>query len=144
MLKEEFLELLIHNWDNLEQAQGYPTEYAYCHYDWSIEDGVLKSKQWYDHNMQVYRERTHGIEEHLHNIILHIDGQNARIIFAKQLDYWIGESEKDAMTKSGVKIESRITLSSTEFTSMDRGVDSNGKIVWGKQKGAFIFKHTNK
>ena len=143
-MKEEFLELLIHNWDNLEQAQGYPTEYAYCHYDWSIEDGVLKSKQWYDHNMQVYRERTHAVEECLHNVILHIDGQNARIIFAKQLDYWVGESEKDARTLSGVKIESRITLSSTEFTSMDRGVDSNGNIVWGKQKGAFIFKHTNK
>ena len=143
-MKESFLKLLLHNWSNVEQAQGYPTEYAYCHYDWSMEDDVLTSKQWYDHNCEVYRERTHDIQEHLHNIILHIHGQDARIIFAVHNGEWFGESEKDAKTKSGIKIESKITLSNTKFTSLDRGIDDKGNIVWGKPNGAFIFKHTNK
>ncbi len=134
--------MLIRKWDNLEQAQGYPTEYAYCHYDWDMVGDIITSRQWYDHNNEVYREREHDLEETNHNLILHIHYQNAKIIFAKRFGEFVGESEFNAVNKKGVKIESKITLSEDLFTTYDRGIDNNNNIVWGKPSGAFIFKHT--
>ena len=43
MNKNDFLDCLIHKWDNLEQAQRDPNKYTYCHYDWTIEGDILKS-----------------------------------------------------------------------------------------------------
>ena len=62
---EKFLEHLVHHWHNLRQVQLNPTSFAYVHYHWYWEDGVLKTKQWYDWNNEVYRERDHKVTDDL-------------------------------------------------------------------------------
>ena len=141
-MKKIFLDMLIRRWDNLEQAQGYPTEYAYCHYDWDQVGDIITSRQWYDHNNEVYRERDHDLEETDHNLILHIHYQNAKIIFAKRFGGFYGESEFNATNNNGIRIESKITLEEDKFTTFDRGIAQDESIVWGKPNGAFIFKPT--
>ena len=48
-----FLEYLCHKWDNLQQAQQWPNQFAHVHYDWWVEGAHLHSRQWYDWNGHV-------------------------------------------------------------------------------------------
>ena len=145
MNKNDFLDCLIHKWDNLEQAQRDPNKYTYCHYDWTIEGDILKSKQWYNWNEEVYRERTNKISIRDDKIVLTILESGLDVIFKK--DYYntggyIGGVPEGTYNNSGIKVESRITLDQRTYTSFDQGIDSNGKIVWGDVEGPFIFHHT--
>ena len=72
MNQNDFLDCLIHNWDNRSQAQSHPNLYTYCHYDWCVEDGILKSKQWYHWHGEVYRERRNRLTAKDDRIILTI------------------------------------------------------------------------
>ena len=68
---DEFLEVLVRHWHNIKQAQSSPTSFAYVHYLWYYDDGVLKTKQWYDYNpKEPYRERTHKVYEGKDNTII--------------------------------------------------------------------------
>ena len=71
MNKQYFLDCLVQKWDNLHQAQAHPTNYTHVHYDWDYEDDILKSKQWYHYNGEVYRERTHSLEVEDDNCLLY-------------------------------------------------------------------------
>ena len=62
MQTDEFLDVLVRHWHNLRQAQSSPTSFAYVHYEWYYDDGVLKTKQWYDYNPhEAYRARDHKV-----------------------------------------------------------------------------------
>ena len=84
--KEHFLKCLIHRWDNIKQAQRNPNEYTHCHYDWCVEGNILKSKQWYHWNEEVYRERTNKISVEDDKIILTILESGLDVIF--ELDHY--------------------------------------------------------
>ena len=145
MNKDDFLECLIHNWDNITQAQSYPNSYTHCHYDWSIDGDILKSKQWYHWNNEVYRERKNKLTVEEDKIILTILDNNIDVIFTKDehnSSGYIGSVKENTYTNNGIKVCSLITLDKRTYTSFDQGIDSNGKIVWGDVEGPFIFHHT--
>jgi|ETN01SMinimDraft_1059929.scaffolds.fasta_scaffold103451_2 hypothetical protein len=143
--KEHFLKCLIHRWDNIKQAQRNPNEYTHCHYDWCVEGNILKSKQWYHWNEEVYRERTNKISVEDDKIILTILESGLDVIF--ELDHYnnggyIGGVSEGTYNDKGIKVESRITLDQRTYTSFDQGIDKDGNIIWGDVSGPFIFQHT--
>ena len=143
--KDHFIECLVHRWDNIEQAQRDPIKYTHCHYDWSVDGDTLKSKQWYNWNEEVYRERTNKISIKDDKIILTILDNGLDVIF-KQDRYntggYIGGVPKGTYNNKGIKVESRITLDQRTYTSFDQGKDEDGNIIWGDVEGPFIFKHS--
>ena len=143
--KDHFIECLVHRWDNIEQAQRDPIKYTHCHYDWSVDVDTLKSKQWYNWNEEVYRERTNKISIKDDKIILTILDNGLDVIF-KQDRYntggYIGGVPKGTYNNKGIKVESRITLDQRTYTSFDQGKDEDGNIIWGDVEGPFIFKHS--
>ena len=143
--KDNFIECLVHRWDNIEQAQRDPIKYTHCHYDWSVDGDTLKSKQWYNWNEEVYRERTNKISIKDDKIILTILDNGLDVIF-KQDRYntggYIGGVPKGTYNNKGIKVESRITLDQRTYTSFDQGKDEDCNIIWGDVEGPFIFKHS--
>ena len=143
--KDHFIECLVHRWDNIEQAQRDPIKYTHCHYDWSVDGDTLKSKQWYNWNEEVYRERTNKISIKDDKIILTILDNGLDVIFKKDrynTGGYIGGVPEGTYNNKGIKVESRITLDQRTYTSFDQGKDENGNIIWGDVEGPFIFKHS--
>ena len=95
---EKFLDHLVHHWHNIKQCQLNPTSFAYVHYEWYYEDDVLKTKQWYDWNGDVYRQRDHKVVIDNDQIILQTfkDGINVSdMTFTEVKDcVWVGKSER--------------------------------------------------
>tara|TARA_B100000214_G_scaffold368836_1_gene340978 strand:- start:3518 stop:3958 length:441 start_codon:yes stop_codon:yes gene_type:complete len=139
-----FLEYLCHKWDNLQQAQQWPNQFAHVHYDWWVEGAHLHSRQWYDWNGHVYRERTHRLDIQDDHIKLNINESGLHLIF--KLDEtghgFIGKVPPNTYNENGILIETTITLDSATYTSFDKGTDKDGNILWGKIPGPFVFKHT--
>ena len=144
MNKQYFLDCLVQKWDNLHQAQAHPTNYTHVHYDWDYEDDILKSKQWYHYNGEVYRERTHSLEVEDDKILLNIDQSGVVVEFVPAQHHigYIGKTPDDTVTKKGVKVETTITLDPYTFTSADQGICPEGEVVWGNTPGPFVFKPT--
>tara|TARA_R100000700_G_C3153375_1_gene131370 strand:+ start:204 stop:626 length:423 start_codon:yes stop_codon:yes gene_type:complete len=140
MNQNDFLDCLIHNWDNRSQAQSQPSLYTYCHYDWCVEGDILKSKQWYHWDGEVYRERSNKLTVNDDKIILTILDNGIDVIFRKDEYGYIGKVDTYS---NGIKVLSSITLNEETYTSFDQGIDSHGKIVWGDVEGPFIFHHTS-
>jgi hypothetical protein len=143
-MKDYFLHCLINKWDNKAQAKTNPTEYSHVHYDWDIEDDVIKSRQWYDYNGEVYRERTHSIDVTKDSILLNIDQSGIVVEFKPAQHHigYIGKTPEDTFTKDGVKVHTTITLDPYTFTSADQGICPEGEVVWGDTPGPFVFKPT--
>ena len=115
------------------------------HYDWFLNhDGVLSSKQWYHWNGETYRERTHWLSQYPgeNKLQLLIVESNITIEFTEsEAGVYVGKTDGQ-VDHNGIKVESRISLDSETFTSLDKGVDANGKVKWGVVPSPFIFKHT--
>ena len=141
LIQKDFIDCLVHKWDNIDQAQSNPNEYSHVHYDWFIEDDQLKSKQWYHWNNEVYRERTNELSLDEDKIILSILETGIDVVFTQDSDGYIGRVL--GKIYKGVKVESYITLNEHTYTSFDQGIDSNGKVIWGDIAGPFIFHHTS-
>ena len=137
-----FLEYLCHKWDNLQQAQQWPNQFAHVHYDWWVEGAHLHSKQWYDWSGEVYRQRTHHLDIQEDPIKLNINESGLHLIFKEDVTGFIGMTPPDTYNEKGIKIETTITLDPVTYTSFDKGTDKDGNILWGKIPGPFIFKHT--
>ena len=142
--KDYFLDCLIHKWDNIQQAQINPSTFAHVHYDWSMDGDILHSKQWYDWNGRVYRERSHCLEICDGSIVLNINESGLYLIFTvdETGHGFIGKTPENCYNSDGIKIETVITLDVQTYTSYDRGIDKDGNLLWGKIPGPFVFKHT--
>ena len=119
MCEIRFLEYLIHKWDNIQQAQMNPSTFAHVHYDWSIHDKTLYSKQWYDWNGKVYRERSHILETHETYIKMNICENGLYLIFTEDEtgNGYIGKTPENCYNNDGIKIETVITLDCKTYTS---------------------------
>ncbi len=139
-----FLKYLCHKWDNLQQAQCWPNQFAHVHYDWWVEGAFLHSKQWYDWSGEVYRERTHQLDIFDNHIKLNINESGLHLIFTEDETGhgFIGKTPENSYNEKGIKIETVVTLDAVTYTSFDKGTDKDGNILWGKIPGPFIFKHT--
>lgn len=143
MLSKKFLELICHKWDNLHQAQCWPNEFAHVHYDWWMDNGVLHSKQWYDWNGEVYRYRTHTLEDRKDEMILHIKETKLHLSFKwGEGGILVGTTPPNCYNASGIKIDTSISLDAQTYTSFDKGTTEKGEVLWGKIPSPFIFKHT--
>ena len=142
MDQQPFLDLLVHHWHNLRQAQMWPSSFAYIHYLWYFNDeGRLASKQWYDWNGEVNRERTHNVVSKKDHILLetfNADKKMPSLIFTESERGWIGKNEPNAHNGRGVVV-STITLTKDSFESDDKGYDEEGELLWGSKKGPFLF-----
>ena len=111
-----------------------------------MDNGILHSKQWYDWNGEVYRQRTHSLEDvNEHEMILHIRESKMHLVFKiddEGSPGLIGLTPLNSYNANGIKIETTITLDSETYTSFDKGTTPEGEVLWGKIPSAFIFKHT--
>ena len=140
---DQFSNMLVHHWHNLKQAQLAPASFAYVHYLWYWEDGVLHTKQWYDYQgqSQPYRARTHKLIETETSIILETyngDEKSADTIWTQTPDGWVGQTEKGWISKEGVEIDTQAKLTKDEFITSDKG-RKDGQLLWGSEKGPFRF-----
>ena len=145
MNQDHFLSFLVHHWHNLKQAQMYPSAFAYTHYWWYMEDGQLYSKQWYDWNGELYRGRKHNLRIEPSQIVIETYDKFLRVpdlVFTESETYpgYFGRTRGDAERHDGAKVQAKITLTASEFTTHDKGWDENGKLVWGAEKGPFEFE----
>ena len=142
MDQERFLNLLVHHWHNLKQAQMYPSSFAYVHYHWYWEDGILKSRQWYDWNNEVYRHRQDKVRSESDKIILETYDGETRMgdsIFTESEFGFTGETEKGWIDHKGRRVEGTFKLIDELFETSDKGWDEDGNLLWGSKKGPFSF-----
>ena len=126
---DEFLEVLVRHWHNIKQAQSSPTSFAYVHYLWYYDDGVLKTKQWYDYNpKEPYRERTHKVYEGKDNTIILETNDAADTTWTATPHGWTAVSDPNWKHPKGYTVRTKATLDrSGVFATDDRGWDWNGK-----------------
>ena len=138
---KKFLDHLVHHWHNIKQCQLNPTSFAYVHYEWYYEDDVLKTKQWYDWNGDVYRQREHKIVVDNDQIMLQTfkDGINVSdMTFTEVQDcVWVGKSER--IDEQGRRVETKARLTKDSWETSDKGWDKSGTLLWGSEKGPFEF-----
>ena len=139
---DEFLATLVHHWHNLRQAQSSPTSFAYVHYLWYYDEGVLKTKQWYDYNPnEPYRERTHKVYEGKDNTIVLETNDAADTIWTTKANGWVGVADPNWKHPKGYTVKTKATLDkSGVFATDDRGWDVQGNSLWGSDKGPFVFE----
>lgn len=139
-----FIDLVVHHWHNLYQAQCNPSHFAYVHYKWYYEDGILKTKQWYDFEGEAtpYRQRQHIVEESGSNVLLRtFDGdiELATTTFVPTENGFVGRTEPGYVDPKGRKVETIVTVTEDSFETSDKGWDENGKLLWGSNRGPFKF-----
>ena len=150
MDQDAFLDLLLGHWHNLKQAQMYPSSYAYIHYWWYVdEEGTLRSKQWYDYNGEIYRQRRHEVIDNqgVSTVTLKTwdnDEPMPDIIFTEAEFGYHGSTVPGAVNGKGYKVESKIVLTKESFETDDKGWNDQGKMVWGTHKGPFLFERCTK
>ena len=143
MDQEHFLNLLVHHWHNLKQAQMWPSSFAYVHYQWYYdEDGSLRSRQWYDWNSEVYRTRRHVIVPKRDHFILETyngDLKSPDTIITQAERGYLGHTYPGAINAKGYRVETKFTLTEDSFETDDKGWNEKGELVWGSKKGPFSF-----
>ena len=138
-MMDEFLDTLVHHWHNIKQAQSNPQNFAYVHFLWYYDDGVLKTKQWYDYNPnEPYRERTHRVYERDNLVILETD-KAADCVWSRTPKGWVGKSDPNWEHPNKVKVLTKARLEKNLFAIDDKGWDQRGNLIWGTEKGPFVF-----
>lgn len=144
---ERFIDLVVHHWHNLHQAQCYPSHFAYVHYLWYYEpsDGSLRTKQWYDYEGRdkPYRQRSHSISDMDDGTILlktYDQGlELANTLFFPTAEGYVGKTEPNYIDPKGRKVETTVTVTKDSFETSDKGWDENGNLLWGSERGPFKF-----
>jgi|TARA_R100000030_G_scaffold17286_2_gene11758 hypothetical protein len=148
MDQDAFLDLLLGHWHNLKQAQMYPSSFAYIHYWWYVdEDDTLRSKQWYDWNGEIYRQRRHSLISNPNNITLKTwidDEEMPDLVFTESEHGYQGSTLPGAVNGKGNKVESKILLTKETFDTDDKGWNDQGKMIWGTNRGPFQFIRCSK
>ena len=143
MQTDDFLQVLVKHWHNLKQAQSSPTSFAYVHYEWYYDDGVLKNKQWYDYNPhEPYRQREHKVYVNRWNDAIILETNDAAdTIWTASNNGWVGKTDPDWKHPKGYTVKTKATLDkSGVFATDDRGWDKDGNLLWGSNKGPFVFE----
>jgi|TARA_B100000035_G_scaffold313497_1_gene327322 hypothetical protein len=147
---EKFLDLFVHHWHNLRQAQHSPASFAYVHYEVTWDGEQLKTKQWYDYEGpdKPYRERQHNVSDMEDGKVLLETFNNfvklADTIFVPTPEGFRGQTEDGYFDPQGRRVETKVTLTNTEFATSDKGWDRNGNLLWGSEKGPFVFNRCTK
>ena len=148
MYTDEFLEMLVGHWHNLQQAQSSPASFAYVHYLWYWDGQILKTKQWYDYNPdEPYRERNHFVWLRQHDLSLILETYNpqkggekaADTVWTKTPRGWTGKTDPNCKHPDGIKVKTAAILEDNKFHTDDRGWDKGGNLLWGSNKGPFEF-----
>ena len=130
-------------WTNKQQAQADPTGYVWSWIQWDLlGDSRLKSKQWYQNDGKVYRERCFtAYENDKGHVVLDIHKLDWTPI-NHSLEWrpitkgeWLLSGEY-VYEGTDVFYEGRLTKNN--YYSWDRGF-KNGKLTYGSTKGAFKF-----
>lgn len=136
-MKREFSDMICHHWHNLAQAQHSPTSFAHIHMEWWICGDEICSKQWYDHDGRVYRQRKHKVEDRGDVLILSTEDQPKVCIYPTNYGFH-GKTPENSINSKGIEIHSEIFISKDKVEVIDIG-RLNGKLLWGDVPGPFIF-----
>jgi hypothetical protein len=148
-MKTNFEDYLLGLYDNIQQAQSYPTEFAQVYILWEKIDDGYHSKQWYrrDGASKPYRERNYKITE-ISDIEVILENYNldwtrcetCDMIFKYDGQTWHGKLlGNDCIVRENVRVVSEVRLTQTGLESRDQGYDPDGKMVFGSL-GIYNFK----
>jgi hypothetical protein len=146
-MMSNFETYLLGLYNNKRQAQSYPTEYSQVFILWEKIDGGYHSKQWYrrDGHEKPYREKYHKLVEVSETEVImqnyHLDWtrhEDCDMIFTYDGKRWHGKLIGDNCTAKGYKVVAEIHLTGPGLESRDKGLDENGKLMWGSL-GLFKF-----
>lgn len=145
----DFESYLLGLYDNIQQAQSHPTEFAQIFILWERIDDAYHSKQWYrrDGPNKPYRERYHKLVELSETRVVvqnyHLDWtrcESCDMIFKFEGHEWHGQLiGNDCIVRGNVRVKSEIKLTKTGLESRDQGYDPDGKMVFGSL-GLYKFK----
>lgn len=136
----DFESYLLGLYTNKRQAQSYPTQFPQVYVLWEKMGEGYHSKQWYrrDGSNKPYREKYHKLvkvsdtEVIMENYYLDwTRHEECDMIFTFDGKRWHGKLLGDNCTARGYKVIAEIHLDGSTIESRDKGIDENGKLVWG-------------
>ncbi|AFD02629.1 antenna protein [Synechococcus phage S-MbCM6] len=139
-MKTNFESYLLGLYNNKSQAQSHPTEYSQVYILWERVDGGYHSKQWYrkDGEDKPYREKYHKIVEVSETEVIvenyYLDWErhsDCDMIFTFKDHKWYGKLLGDQCIVRDAKVISEFNLTGSGIESRDKGVNSEGEIVFG-------------
>ena len=139
-----FDEYLLGHWTNRSQAQSNPHKVAQTEVIWAKEGDWYTSLNFYrvDGPHKPYRNKKHKIEIVSDNYVImqnyRLDGSRhgeCDMHFRFESEHWSGKLDSDKCRgEKGYRVVSEIYLYGEKLLSRDKGLNQQGKMVWGSEE----------